>query len=533
MGIFDKLFGALKKTKEGWATKLRMLFSKNKLGDEFYEELEEILIASDVSVSTATEVVERVKERAIKEKLKDGDYVVSILKDVLVDILEESEVEEPSYPCVIMLVGVNGVGKTTTVGKLAHYFLKKGKTVTVAAADTFRAAASYGKQLCDLIVSVNGKEITPNGSRYDLLLAVGENHILLTAKHGNITKEWSYTVRYVNSVPNISVGLADGQICRGSVYNFDVVAKDGLGKKLSASQISFSIDWNAEDGADSYVDVTGISKIWDDDTMTSFRIGFGNSAFSSHAGTPFRLKITATDTFGKTSEVVRTMTYVPAAPGEKIGEVVFSMEGFSIGCGYFIEPIRIPVYAGVPFAKALTDMLTDRGLTYTYTGEIEKGFYLSSVTGLDLTGNRIADGIWDFVKDRGYLRSIPAGASLGEFDFGSGSGWMYSVNGVYKNYGFSDYYPQDGDTVRVQFTVILGEDLGGGGALGGGHGNSLLGDDPDYAPIMKLLAEIANDPSVDKTVYREVIAAVSEWNLSQKAMDEQIQKLKTAYGTKE
>ena len=142
MGIFDKLFGALKKTKEGWATKLRMLFSKNKLGDEFYEELEEILIASDVSVSTATDVVERVKERAIKEKLKDGDYVVSILKDVLVDILEESEVEEPSYPCVIMLVGVNGVGKTTTVGKLAHYFLKKGKTVTVAAADTFRAAAS-------------------------------------------------------------------------------------------------------------------------------------------------------------------------------------------------------------------------------------------------------------------------------------------------------------------------------------------------------------------------------------------------------
>ena len=142
MGIFDKLFGALKKTKDGWAVKLRVLFSKNKLGDEFYEELEEILIASDVSVSTAAEVVERVKERAVKEKLKDGDYVVSLLKDVLVDILEESEVEEPSYPCVIMLVGVNGVGKTTTVGKLAHYFLKKGKTVTVAAADTFRAAAS-------------------------------------------------------------------------------------------------------------------------------------------------------------------------------------------------------------------------------------------------------------------------------------------------------------------------------------------------------------------------------------------------------
>ena len=142
MGFFDKLFGALKKAKEGLGAKLRILFAKNKLGDEFYDELEEVLIGSDVSVSTAAEVVARVKERAIREKLIDGDYVVSLLREILVDILEESEVEEPAYPCAIMLVGVNGVGKTTTVGKLAHYYLKKGKTVTVAAADTFRAAAS-------------------------------------------------------------------------------------------------------------------------------------------------------------------------------------------------------------------------------------------------------------------------------------------------------------------------------------------------------------------------------------------------------
>lgn len=142
MGIFNKLFGALKKTKEGFGSKLRVLFAKNKLGDEFYEELEELLIESDVSVSTAMEVVERVKEQAIDEKLKDGEYVTELLRSVLVGILEESEVEQPAYPCVIMLVGVNGVGKTTTVGKLAHYYLRQGKSVTVAAADTFRAAAS-------------------------------------------------------------------------------------------------------------------------------------------------------------------------------------------------------------------------------------------------------------------------------------------------------------------------------------------------------------------------------------------------------
>ena len=142
MGIFGKLFGALKKTKDNFSGKLRVLFSKNKLGDEFYEELEEILISSDVSYATAQEVVERVKEQAIDEHLKDEDYVTNLLRQILMDILEESEVEPPEYPCVIMLVGVNGVGKTTTVGKLAHYFLSQGKTVTVAAADTFRAAAS-------------------------------------------------------------------------------------------------------------------------------------------------------------------------------------------------------------------------------------------------------------------------------------------------------------------------------------------------------------------------------------------------------
>ena len=142
MGIFGNLFGALKKTKAGLSEKLRLLFAKNKLGNEFYEELEEILISSDVSVTTAEEVVTRVKQQAIAEKLKDEAYVISLLRGVLTDMLKESEVEPPAYPCVIMLVGVNGVGKTTTVGKLAHYFLKQGKTVTVAAADTFRAAAS-------------------------------------------------------------------------------------------------------------------------------------------------------------------------------------------------------------------------------------------------------------------------------------------------------------------------------------------------------------------------------------------------------
>ena len=142
MGIFGKLFGALKKTKDGFAEKMRQLFSRNKLGDEFYEDLEEVLISADVSVGTAEKVVEGIKERAKAEKLKDPDYVTGLLKEVLTDMLKAAEVSEIEYPCVIMVVGVNGVGKTTTIGKLANYYVSQGKSVTLAAADTFRAAAA-------------------------------------------------------------------------------------------------------------------------------------------------------------------------------------------------------------------------------------------------------------------------------------------------------------------------------------------------------------------------------------------------------
>lgn len=400
---------------------------------------------------------------------------------------------------------------------------------TATAGYGFRAAASYGGQPCDLSVTVNGKTIVPDGTRYALTLVPGENRILLAAVSGNAVKEYVYTVRYVNEAPTLLVGMAENKVYRGSVFNFDIVAKDGLGKKLPASHLSFAADWNPEDGKESYVPVNSISPVWDDSAMTSFRIRFKGEEFYPHRNTPFRLKITATDDFGRSSEFACTMTYTPAQPGEKIGEAVFSLEGFSIECGYFIEPVWIPIYEGVPFSRTLTDLLTGHGWTYQYTGSIESGFYLASIEGLDIQNHRIADGIWDFVKDRGYSRTLLTDGSLGEFCFGSGSGWMYSVNGVYKNYGFSDYYPQDGDAVRVQFTVILGEDLGGGGALGGETNSTLLGDNPDYAPIMKYLACISADEMLDKTVYKAVLSVITQWNLSQEQMNRQLEKLATAY----
>ena len=141
MGLFSKLKAALTKTKNGIANKLGALFLRDKIGEDFYEDLEDILISSDVSVATATEIVEEIRENAIKERCKDKDYVVELLKKELFETLDYADGIEFTSPVAIMVVGVNGVGKTTTIGKLANKFVKEGKSVTIAAADTFRAAA--------------------------------------------------------------------------------------------------------------------------------------------------------------------------------------------------------------------------------------------------------------------------------------------------------------------------------------------------------------------------------------------------------
>ncbi|MBE7061268.1 MAG: signal recognition particle-docking protein FtsY [Clostridiales bacterium] len=142
MGLFGKLKSVLSKTRDGISKKLGELFARDRIGEDFYDDLEDILISSDVSVKTTMEIVDEIRDTAIKEKCKDKDYVVSLLKQELFETLDYADKLEIKTPAVIMIVGVNGVGKTTTIGKLANKFVKEGKSVTIAAGDTFRAAAA-------------------------------------------------------------------------------------------------------------------------------------------------------------------------------------------------------------------------------------------------------------------------------------------------------------------------------------------------------------------------------------------------------
>ena len=176
MGLFGKLFGAMKNTKEGLGTKLRQLFARDKIGEDFYDDLLDVLISSDVSVSTADEIVENIHERMIKEKETDKDKVVECLKEEIENCLSQADDFEIEYPAVIMVIGVNGVGKTTSIGKLAHLFTENKKTVTIAAADTFRAAAADQLEIwaerakVRIVKSVEGSD--PSAVVFDALSSV-------------------------------------------------------------------------------------------------------------------------------------------------------------------------------------------------------------------------------------------------------------------------------------------------------------------------------------------------------------------------
>lgn len=141
MGFFQKIIDGLKKTKQQIGFKLNELFKRGIFDEDFYEELEFILLGSDIGEETTEDIINQLRERMRKDRVSDPKKANEYLKQVLIDVLGEEKFLLET-PCVITVAGVNGVGKTTTIGKLANIFVKQGKSVVIAAADTFRAAAS-------------------------------------------------------------------------------------------------------------------------------------------------------------------------------------------------------------------------------------------------------------------------------------------------------------------------------------------------------------------------------------------------------
>ena len=133
MGIFGKLAQGLKKTKEAIAKKFYSLFTGRALDDEFFDELESVLISSDLGVEAAEQILERFKDECFERRIAKADDARELLKDIMVESIDY-EVAPYEYPLIILVAGVNGVGKTTAIGKLAKYFKDNGKSVVVSAA---------------------------------------------------------------------------------------------------------------------------------------------------------------------------------------------------------------------------------------------------------------------------------------------------------------------------------------------------------------------------------------------------------------
>ena len=145
MGFFEKIKNGLKKTRTAMANAIGGVFSGfSGANDEFFDELEESLILADLGVETATRAVERLRARVKEQKLREAEEIRNALKDILVEMLDvgDTALHIETKPSVILVIGVNGVGKTTTIGKLAHRLRGEGKRVLLCAGDTFRAAAA-------------------------------------------------------------------------------------------------------------------------------------------------------------------------------------------------------------------------------------------------------------------------------------------------------------------------------------------------------------------------------------------------------
>ena len=196
MGLFsifskekkETLDKGLEKTKENFLSKIaRAVVGKSKVDDEVLDNLEEVLITSDVGVDTTLKIIERIEKRVAQDKYVNTSELNTILKDEISSLLEENNtvdggdfsLPQSDVPYVIMVVGVNGVGKTTTIGKLAYQFTKAGKKVFLGAADTFRAAAVeqlviWGERVgCPVIKQKMGAD--PASVAYDTLYSAKAN----------------------------------------------------------------------------------------------------------------------------------------------------------------------------------------------------------------------------------------------------------------------------------------------------------------------------------------------------------------------
>ena len=223
MGFFEKLKTGLNKTKKSFDEKINNVFKNfRKVDEDFLEELEEMLIMSDIGIETSVKIINNLRDRVKKEKVEDEEDVKNILREEMKEILNVADIglNLNTKPSVILVVGVNGVGKTTSIGKIANRLQKDGKSVVVAAADTFRAAAVEQLEVwakrsgADIVKREEG--VDPASVVYDAIRVTREKNadvlIVDTAGRLHNKKYLMDELNKIQKVINKEMGDADKEV---------------------------------------------------------------------------------------------------------------------------------------------------------------------------------------------------------------------------------------------------------------------------------------------------------------------------------
>ena len=318
----------------------------------------------------------------------------------------------------------------------------------------FYAALSGGTGRATLTVVANGETLIGSGGYYGCTLARGNNVIRLKASDVDGAEyTQTYTIayhRYIvmnaedadETMPTIYTNLHDGLEITGNRYTLQVRGSDGNGERLYGDHIAVQLNGTTledrgEDGSVTYYELNlsgGLNYVeilvWDyEDRYTIYRF---------------------------------TINCNEVPEGERIGSVTVSVEASTVGLGYLIPPMIVDIYQGQNLVVPVATALEENGFKYQYSGTLTDGFYLAHLIKDGITsGYSIPPDLAAAIDEDGLMwLNVYHENSLGEFDFTQGSGWMYSVNGQYVGRSMSEVYPQDGDVVRLRYTLAYGKDVG-------------------------------------------------------------------------
>ena len=401
--------------------------------------------------------------------------------------------------------------------------LATAKTTAKASLETYVNAENYRlAQQEELATAIaNGKIAIDNAT--DI---AGVESSLANAKAiiDEIKTDAELTAKEVEKEPTIETAFTNGQVFTNTRATLDVVGRKANGDKLPASKVNVMV--NGEKA----------SVNWDDEIKASY-----NFVFVEGENT---IVITAVD-----GNYTKTVTYVVSCDLDKAATITVSIEAFTVGLGYLVEPFSFELtetnlsamaeYYGknsveefkqvLSMAHVLDYVLYINEYTMSYQGSLEStwnGFYMSSISGIaDTSTIVVPEELYIALEENGYFidEYVYEDGTLCEFDVTWGSGWMYFVNNEFPNIPFCDYVPQDGDVMRVQFTLAYGADIGDWGMMG----------DPMFEVVDRdeLTKAIAMALKLDIDV-SEAIEVISAFGVTQEEIDAAYQTLETSIKAK-